>query len=107
MAAYSTTGASTYIALLALIKHIDTTTKAVSTRASAATFTQTTTEQIDVYWASPPFGLQALKEGKIRLIARGNNTPSMKDRLFAFTLSTRMPIPSARMRSSDLWMNTA
>jgi NitT/TauT family transport system substrate-binding protein len=78
-AAYSTTGASTYIALLALIKHIDTTTKPVSTRASAVTFTQTTTGQIDVYWASPPFGLQALKEGKIRQIARGNNTLSMND----------------------------
>jgi NitT/TauT family transport system substrate-binding protein len=78
-AAYSTTGASTHIALLALIKHFGTTTKAVSTGAGAVTFTQTMTGQIDVGWASPPFGLQALKEGKIRLIARGNDAPSMKD----------------------------
>jgi NitT/TauT family transport system substrate-binding protein len=35
------------------------------------------TGQIDVGWASPPFGLQALKEGKIRLVARGNDAPSM------------------------------
>jgi len=76
-AGFSTVGASTHIALLALIKHFGTTTKPVSSGASAVTFTQTMTGQIDVGWASPPFGLQALKEGKIRLIARGNDAPSM------------------------------
>ncbi|HVY56586.1 MAG TPA: ABC transporter substrate-binding protein [Xanthobacteraceae bacterium] len=78
-AGYSTTGASTHIALLALIKHFGTTTKPVATGASAVTFTQAMSGQIDVGWASPPFGLQALKDGKIRIIARGNDAPSMRD----------------------------
>jgi NitT/TauT family transport system substrate-binding protein len=76
-AGFSTVGASTYIALKALIKHFGTTTKAVATGAGASTFTQTMSGQIDVGWASPPFGLQALQDGKIRLIARGNDAPSM------------------------------
>ena len=78
-AAYSTTGASTHIALLALIKHFGTSTKPVATGASAATLTATMTGQVDVGWASPPFGLQQLQDGKIRLIARGNDAPSMVD----------------------------
>jgi NitT/TauT family transport system substrate-binding protein len=78
-ASFSTVGASTQIALLALIRHFGTATKPVATGASSATLTQVMTGQIDVGWASPPFGLQALKDGKIRLIARGSDAPSMRD----------------------------
>ena len=35
--------------------------------------------QIDVGWASPPFGLDMLEEGRIRLIARGSDAPSTRD----------------------------
>ena len=76
-AGFSTVGASTHIALLALIKHFGTTTRAVASGASAITLTQVMSGQIDVGWASPPFGLQQLQEGRIRLIARGNDAPSM------------------------------
>jgi NitT/TauT family transport system substrate-binding protein len=76
-AAYSTTGASTHVTLLALIKHFGTSTKPVATGASAATLTAAMTGQVDVGWASPPFGLRELQDGKIRLIARGNDAPSM------------------------------
>ena len=43
------------------------------------TLTQAMSGQIDVGWASPPFGLDALDEGKIRLIARGSDAPSTRD----------------------------
>jgi NitT/TauT family transport system substrate-binding protein len=33
--------------------------------------------QIDVGWAAPPFGLQEEKDGKIRIIARGSDVPSL------------------------------
>jgi NitT/TauT family transport system substrate-binding protein len=78
-AGYSTAGASTHITLLALIKYFGTTTRPVGSGAGAVTFTQAMSQQIDVGWASPPFGLEALKEGKIRLIARGNDAPSMRE----------------------------
>jgi NitT/TauT family transport system substrate-binding protein len=74
---FSTVGASTHITLLALIKHFGTTTKATATGAGASTLTQVLSGQIDVGWASPPFGLRQLQEGSIRLIARGNDAPSM------------------------------
>jgi len=77
--AYSTNGASTHITLLALIKHFNVAARAVSTGASAVTLTQAMSGQVDVGWASPPFGLDALDERKIRLIARGSDAPSTRD----------------------------
>lgn len=74
---YSTNGASTHITLLALVKHFGTTARPVASGASAVTLTQTMSNQIDVGWASPPFGLQQLEAGEIRLIARGNDAPQM------------------------------
>src|SRR6202163_1702850 len=78
-AAYSTNGASTHITLLALIKHFNVSAKPVATEASALTLTQAMSGQIDVGWASPPFGLEALDDGRTRLIARGSEAPSTRD----------------------------
>jgi NitT/TauT family transport system substrate-binding protein len=77
--AYSTNGASTHITLLALIKHFGVSARAISTGAAGVTLTQAMSHQIDVGWASPPFGLDALDEGRIRLIARGSDAPSTHD----------------------------
>jgi NitT/TauT family transport system substrate-binding protein len=77
--AYSTNGASTHVTLLALIKHFNVAAKPVSTGASAVTLTQAMSGQVDVGWGSPPFGLDALDEGRIRLIARGSDAPSTRD----------------------------
>jgi NitT/TauT family transport system substrate-binding protein len=76
---YSTNGASTHTTLLALIKHFRVAAKPISTGAAALTMAQTMSRQVDVGWASPPFGLDALDEGKIRLIARGSDAPSTRD----------------------------
>jgi ABC-type nitrate/sulfonate/bicarbonate transport system substrate-binding protein len=78
-AGYSTNGASTHTTLLALIKHFGVSVKPVTSGASAVTYTQAMTGQIDIGWASPPFGIEALQEGKIRLVARGSDAPSTRD----------------------------
>jgi NitT/TauT family transport system substrate-binding protein len=76
---YSTNGASTHTTLLALIKHFKVAARPVATGAAAVTMIQAMSGQVDVGWASPPFGLDALDEGKIRLIARGSDAPSTRD----------------------------
>jgi NitT/TauT family transport system substrate-binding protein len=76
---YSTNGASTHTTALALIKHYGVNAKAVASGASAVTLTQAMTGQIDVGWASPPFGLEQLQKGEIRMIARGSDVPSTRD----------------------------
>jgi NitT/TauT family transport system substrate-binding protein len=78
-AAYSTNGASTHITVLALIRHFGVSARPISTGAAAVTMTQAMSGQIDVGWASPPFGLEALDQGRIRLIARGSDAPSTRD----------------------------
>jgi NitT/TauT family transport system substrate-binding protein len=77
--AYSTNGASTHTTLLALIKHFNVAARPVATGASALTLTQAMSGQVDVGWASPPFGLEALAAADIRLIARGSDAPSTRD----------------------------
>jgi NitT/TauT family transport system substrate-binding protein len=34
--------------------------------------------QIDIGWAAPPFGMKELKEGRIRILIRGNDAPSLR-----------------------------
>jgi NitT/TauT family transport system substrate-binding protein len=76
---YSTNGASTHTTLLALIKHFGVTAKPVASGAGAVTLTQAMSRQIDVGWASPPFGIAQLDQGQIRIIARGSDAPSTRD----------------------------
>ena len=47
-------------------------------RAARRRLTQVMTGQIDIGWAAPPFGLKEIKEGKIRIIARGSDIPSLQ-----------------------------
>jgi NitT/TauT family transport system substrate-binding protein len=77
--AYSTTGSSSHLVVLSLIKAKGLFAKAIATGSPAATLTQVMSGQVDVGWASPPFGLDALGEGKIRIVARGNDLPTFKD----------------------------
>jgi NitT/TauT family transport system substrate-binding protein len=76
---YSTHGASTHTTVLALIKHYGVNPRPVASGAAALTLTQAMSGQIDVGWASPPFGLAQLQEGQIRMIARGSDVPSTRD----------------------------
>jgi ABC-type nitrate/sulfonate/bicarbonate transport system substrate-binding protein len=78
-AGYSTNGASTHTTLLALIKHYGVNVRPVASGAAAVTLTQAMSRQIDVGWASPPFGLAQLQDGQIRIIARGSDVPSTRD----------------------------
>jgi len=77
--AYSTNGASTHITLLALLKHYGVKAVPIATGAGAVTFTQAMSGQIDVGWGSPPFGLDAIDDGRIRVIARGSDVPATRD----------------------------
>src|SRR5262249_5533681 len=76
---YSTTGSSSHMEVLAFLKHYGIEAKPVATGGTAATFTQVMSGQVDVGWSSPPFGLEAAREGKIRIIARGNELPYFRD----------------------------
>ena len=75
---YSTNGSSTHGIVTAFMKQYDLKAKPTSTGGPAPTLTQVMSGQIDVGWSAPPFGLQQLDEGKIRIVASGNDAAVFK-----------------------------
>ena len=76
--AYSTSGSSSNNIVVAFGQELGAKAKPTATGGPPATFTQVMTGQIDVGWSAPPFGIKEIKEGKIRIIARGSDIPSLK-----------------------------
>src|SRR5262249_5198617 len=56
------------------------TTKPTSTGSITATLTQTMTGQVDVGFSAIPFSLDMVEDGRIRIIATGNQVESLKSR---------------------------
>ena len=71
--AFSTKGSSTDSVVRAFIKEFNLTATPVPTGNPSATLTQVMTDQVDVGWSAPPFGLKEMEEGKIRLVARATD----------------------------------
>ena len=103
--AFSTVGSSTHAIVLAIIKEYGlTTAKPVATGGPPPTFTQVMSGQIDVGWATPPFGIQALEEGKIRIIARGNDIPEIRNQTNRL-LITSASVLERRQAAIDRYMD--
>jgi NitT/TauT family transport system substrate-binding protein len=71
--AFSTVGSSTNSVVRAFIDEFKLTAKPQPTGNPSATLTAVMTDQVDVGWASPPFGLKEIEEGKIHLVARATD----------------------------------
>jgi NitT/TauT family transport system substrate-binding protein len=76
--AYSTSGSSSNNLVLAFADELGVKAKATATGGPPGTMTQVMSGQIDIGWASPPFGVKELKEGKIRILIRGSDVPSLR-----------------------------
>ena len=81
------TGSSSHAGLLALIAQYKLTAKPTSTGNIAATITQTMTGQVDVGFGAAPFGLDLVEDGKIRIIATGNDVASLRTRTVRVNLT--------------------
>jgi NitT/TauT family transport system substrate-binding protein len=75
--AYSTNGSSSNNIVVAFGQELGVKAKPTATGGPPATLTQVMSGQIDIGWAAPPFGVKEIKEGKIRIIARGSDVPSL------------------------------
>jgi len=85
--AFSLTGSSSHAGLLALIAQYKLTAIPTSTGTIAATITQTMTGQVDVGFGAAPFGLDLAEDGKIRIIATGNDVASLRSRTVRVNLT--------------------
>jgi NitT/TauT family transport system substrate-binding protein len=86
--AYSTNGSSTHGVVTAFMKQYDLKAKPTATGGPAPTLTQVLSGQIDIGWSAPPFGLQQLDEGKIRIIATGNDAAVFKGQTVRLLITT-------------------
>jgi NitT/TauT family transport system substrate-binding protein len=72
--AYSSNGSSTHSIVRAFIDEFKLTgAKTQTTGNPSATLTAVMTDQVDVGWASPPFGLKEIEEGKIHIVAKATD----------------------------------
>jgi NitT/TauT family transport system substrate-binding protein len=103
--AYSTNGSSTHGIVTAFMKQYDLKARPTATGGPAPTLTQVMSNQIDVGWSAPPFGLQQLDEGKIRIIASGNDAAIFKGQTVRLlitnvqTLQERKPVVERFMKA--------
>jgi NitT/TauT family transport system substrate-binding protein len=75
---FSRPGSSSNLILLNLLAQEKSKAKPVSTGGLPATHTQVMSGQIDIGWAVPPFGVQELNEGKVRIVARSSDAKEMQ-----------------------------
>jgi len=73
--AFSRPGSSSNQIAAALVKLSGKSAKLVSTGGAPATLTQVMSGQIDIGWAAVPGPLEMVQEGKLRVIAVGNDAP--------------------------------
>lgn len=84
--AFSTTGSSSHAVLLLRQAQDKLDLKPVATGGSPATYTQVMSGQIDVGWATAPFGIDQLA-GKIRMVFRGSDVPAVRDETVRVTIT--------------------
>ena len=77
--AYSTSGSSTNSIVIGFAHELGMKARPTATGGPPATLTAVMSGQIDIGWASPPFGLKEIDAGKIRVLARGSDVPSTRN----------------------------
>jgi NitT/TauT family transport system substrate-binding protein len=76
---FSRPGSSTDLVGRALAEHFKVKPKHVSTGGIPDTRTQVMSGQIDAGWSAAPFNFELVSEGKIRIIAKGSDVPSVNE----------------------------
>ena len=77
----------------------------VATGSPSSTLTQVMSGQVDVGWSAPPFGLDQIDKGEIRVLGTGNDAAVFKGQTVrllvatAQTLQTRKPVIERFMKA--------
>jgi NitT/TauT family transport system substrate-binding protein len=94
--AYSTAGSGTHITALRFMKDYGFTAKLTATGNVPATFTSVMSGQVDIGFSTPPFGLDALAEGRARLIALANDLPSVRNQTVRLIIANATDLSKRR-----------
>jgi NitT/TauT family transport system substrate-binding protein len=103
--AYSTNGSSSHNIVVAFVDELGVKAKPTPTGTPPATLTAVMSGQIDIGWAAPPIAMQEMKDGRVRLVARGSDVPSLRGQTVRSTvinadLLTKRPDVAARFMAA-------
>ena len=113
--AYAANGSPSHYDALDFIKEFRLNAKLVPTGGMAATFKELAANRIDVGWGAPPFGIEEMEKGEIRIIGRANEVAKIRGKTIsvlitnATTLEKRQDVLARFMRAyreSVDWMYT-
>ncbi|NWG23236.1 MAG: ABC transporter substrate-binding protein [Pseudorhodoplanes sp.] len=76
--AYSSNGSISGDIVAAFVQELGAKARPTATGGPPGTLTFVLAGQIDIGWAAAPFGLKEIRDGKIRIIARGNDVRSLR-----------------------------
>ncbi len=94
--AYSTSGSGTHITALRFMKDYGFQARLTATGNVPATFTSVMSGQVDIGFSTPPFGLDALNEGRSRLIALANDLPSVRNQTVRLIIANATDLAKRR-----------
>jgi NitT/TauT family transport system substrate-binding protein len=94
--AYSVTGSSSHSALLELLRQYHVAAKPTATGGMPGTLTAAMSGQIDVGWASAPFAIDLVEQGRIRIIACGTDVAVLNNRTVRWNI-TNLDMLSKRL----------
>ena len=77
--AYSSNGSSSNLGALALIRQAGVDIKAVAAGTAPTTYTQVMSGQLDIGWSAPPYVVEDVKQGKVRMIARESDLEAFRN----------------------------
>jgi NitT/TauT family transport system substrate-binding protein len=78
--AYEANGASSHYDAIDFIREHDLKAKLVLTGSANATFDHVKAGIVDIGWGAPPFGIDNIARGDIRVVARANDVPSIRSK---------------------------
>ena len=86
--AFSTQGSSTHSIVRAFIDEFKLTAKPTATGNPSATLTAVMTDQVDVGWAAPPFGLKEIDAGQIHVVAKATDAALLRGHTIRVIVAT-------------------
>lgn len=78
--AYERNGSSSQYDAIDFMRTLRPSARLVPTGGAAATFERLNNDHIDVGWATPPFGIDKIEQGAIRIVARANDMPQIRNK---------------------------
>ena len=91
---FSQQGSSTHLIVLEALKHFGVNAKVVPSGTPPTSYTMVMSKQIDAGWAVPPFNLERIAKGEVRIIFTGLEVPSLQQQ------TTRVHVTNANALKS-------